>query len=72
MTQQQVKLWDDDDDYCNDDEYIKTHNGYQKHKDQKAKIEEELICITWIVRECVNWLYELCEWVNNKPSGTQL
>ena len=46
VTQQQVKLWDDDDDYCNDDEYIKTHNGYQKCKDQKAKIEEELICIT--------------------------
>ena len=46
VTQQQVKLWDDDNDYCNDDGYIKSHNGYQKRKDQKAKIEEELICIT--------------------------
>ena len=47
VTQQQVKLWDDDNDYCNDDGYIKSHNGYQKRKDQKAKIEEELICIAW-------------------------
>ena len=44
---QQVKLWDYDDDYCDDDEIIKWYKDYQKGKAQKAKIQEELMRITW-------------------------
>ena len=47
MTQQLIELWDDDDDCCNDDEIIKWYDCYQKRKDQKAKIKEELLPITW-------------------------
>ena len=47
VTQQLRKLWDDDDDYCNDDEIIKWYDGYQKRKAQKAKIKEELLPIAW-------------------------
>ena len=41
VTQGQVKMLDDDDDYCNDDGLIKWYNGYKKREVQKAKIEEE-------------------------------
>ena len=32
VTQQKLKIWHDDDDYCSDDEIIKWHDGYVKHK----------------------------------------
>ena len=47
VTQQQVKFWDYDDDYHDDDEIIKWYKDYQKRKAQKAKIQEELMRITW-------------------------
>ena len=47
VTQQQLKIWHDDDDYCNDDELIEWYNGYQKRKAQKAQIKEELMPIAW-------------------------
>ena len=47
VTQQQIGLLDEDDDYCNDDELNKWHNGYHKRKAQKAKIKEELMRIAW-------------------------
>ena len=43
LTQQQLKIWHDDDYYCNDNELIKWRNGYQKRKAQKASIKEELL-----------------------------
>ena len=42
VTQEKLKIWHDDDEYCNDDEFIEWYNGYQKRKAQKAKIKEEL------------------------------
>ena len=45
--QQQVKLWHDDDDYCDDEEIFDCNNDYQKHKVHKAKIEKELMRIVW-------------------------
>ena len=30
VTQQQLKLWHDDYDYCNDDKLIEWYNGYKK------------------------------------------
>ena len=44
VTQQQIELRDDVDDYCNDDdEIIEWYDGYKNRKTQKAKIEEELM-----------------------------
>ena len=46
VTQQQIELRDDVDDYCNDDdEIIEWYDGYKNRKTQKAKIEEELMRI---------------------------
>ena len=42
-TEQQIKIWDDDDKYCNDNEL----NGYKKRKAHKARIKEELLPIAW-------------------------
>ena len=47
VTQQQVKLWHDDDDFYDDNELIKWHDGYQESKAQKAKINEGLLSIAW-------------------------
>ena len=45
VTQQQLKIWHDEDYYCNDDEIIKWYDGYKKRKAQKSKIKEELMPI---------------------------
>ena len=47
VTQQQLKIWHDDDCYCNDDEIIRWYDSYKKRKAQKAKIKEELLPIAW-------------------------
>ena len=47
VTQQQIKIWRDDDEYCDDDELIEWHDRYQKRKAEKAKIKEELLPIAW-------------------------
>ena len=36
VTYQQIKIWHDNDDYCNDDDFIEWYEGYQKRKAQKA------------------------------------
>ena len=43
VTQQKIKIWCDDDEYCNDDELIKWYDGYKARKAQKAKIKKELM-----------------------------
>ena len=47
VTQQQLKLWHDDDYYCNDDEIIKWYDGDKKRKAQKVKLKEVLMPISW-------------------------
>ena len=42
LTQQQLKIWHDDNEYWNDDEIIKWYEGYKKCKAQKGSIKEEL------------------------------
>ena len=42
VTHQQIKIWQDDDDYCNDDKVIEWYKKYEKRKAQKSKIMEEL------------------------------
>ena len=47
VTQQQLKIWHDDDDYCNDNEIIEWYEGHQNRKAQKTQIKKELIPIAW-------------------------
>ena len=47
VTQKQLKIWHDEDDYCNDDELNKWYGGHQKRKSRKAIIKEELLPIAW-------------------------
>ena len=47
VIEQQIQLWYDDDDYCNDDKLSEWYDGYKKRKAQKARIEEELMPIAW-------------------------
>ena len=49
VTHQQIKIWHDNDDYCNDDELIEWYDGYKVRKAQKASIKEELLPIAWKV-----------------------
>ena len=37
MTQQQVKLWHDEDDFYDDDETIESYEGYQKRKARRHR-----------------------------------
>ena len=55
VTQEQIELWDDDNDYCNDDKLIEWYEGYQKHTAQKAKIKDELLPIAWHPSQWWNW-----------------
>ena len=55
VTEQQIKIWDDDDEYCDDDELIKWCNGYKKRKAQKVRIKEELLLITWHPDRVMDW-----------------
>ena len=42
---QQLKIWDDVNDYCNDGKIIEWYDGCKKCKTQKAEIEQQLMCI---------------------------
>ena len=55
VTQQQIKISRDDDEYCGDDELIEWYNSYQKRKAQKAKTKEELLPITWHPDRVMEW-----------------
>ena len=51
----QIKIWHDDDDYCNDNEVIKWYEGYKKRKGQKAKRKEKLLSIAWHPNRVMDW-----------------
>ena len=55
VTQQQIKLWRDDNDYCNDDRLIKWYDRYKKRKAQKTSIKEELMLIAWYPLRYWDW-----------------
>ena len=48
VSQEQLKLWHDSDDYCDDDEIIQWKEGYKKCKTQKATMKEELFLLPGI------------------------
>ena len=37
VTQQQLKLWHDDQDYCNDDKLIEWYNGHKNKRLKKSQ-----------------------------------
>ena len=55
VTQQQLKIWNDYDNYCNNDKLIEWYDGYQKRKAQKASIKEELMPIAWHPSRWWDW-----------------
>ena len=55
VTQKQLKIWHDEDDYCNDDELNEWYGGHQKCKSQKAIIKEELLPIAWHQSRWCDW-----------------
>ena len=55
MAQGQIKIWHNDDDYCNDDEVIEWYEGYQGRMAQKAKIKEELLPIAFHPSRWWDW-----------------
>ena len=55
VTQQQLKIWHDDHEYCNNDELIEWYDGYKKRKAHKAKIKKELIPIAWHPSRWWDW-----------------
>ena len=56
MTQELIKIYHDDDDYCiDDDELFKWYDGYEKCKAQKAQIEKELMPIAWHPSRWLDW-----------------
>ena len=68
VTQEEVKLWHDDNDFYDDDEIIEWYDGYQKRKAQKAKIEKEIMRIAW--HPSCRW--DWCLDVNKKKQTEKL
>ena len=55
VIQEQLKIWDDYNDYWNDNEFIKWYDGYQKRKAQKAQIKKELMPFAWHPNCVMDW-----------------
>ena len=55
VTQEQLEIWHDDDEYCTDDEIIESYKRYEKRKAQKATIKEELMSIAWHPKRVMDW-----------------
>ena len=55
VTQGQIKLWRDHDDYCNDDRLIKWFEGHLKRKAQKISIKKGLMPIAWHPSRYWDW-----------------
>ena len=55
VTDQQIKIWQDNDEYCNDNDMIERFEGYQIRKAQKASIKEELLPIPWNPSKHWDW-----------------
>ena len=55
MSQQQLKLCHDSNDWHGDDKAIGWYEGYKKQKAQTAKIKEELLPIAWNPDRVMDW-----------------
>ena len=68
VTQEQLEIWNDGDDYCIGDEIIEWYKRYKKLRAQKAKIKEELLLIAW---HPSRW-WELCMSEDEKSDAEKL
>ena len=55
VTQEQLEIWHDDNDYCNDPKLVEWYDGYKARKAQKASIKKELMPITWHPSRWWDW-----------------
>ena len=55
VTQEQLEMWHDEDDYCNDLVLIEWYKRYEKWKAQKASIKKELMPIAWHSSRWWDW-----------------
>ena len=55
VTQGQVKIWHDNDDYCDDDKLITWNHHYKKRKAKKAEMKPELMVISWHTTRMQDW-----------------
>ena len=55
VTQEQLEMWHDEDDYCNDLVLIEWYKRYEKRKAQKASIKKELMPIAWHPSRWWDW-----------------
>ena len=55
LTQQQIKIWHDDDYWHNNDFIVEWYYGYQKWKGQKALIKKGLLPIAWHPNRVMDW-----------------
>ena len=55
VTQERVKIWHDDDYYSNVNEIVEWYDHYEKRKNQKSEIKEELIPIAWHTSRWWDW-----------------
>ena len=71
-TDQQIKIWHDNNDHCNDDGLIEWFEGYQIRKAKKAKIKEELLPIAWHPSKCWDWCMSEDEKKKQKNYGDKI
>ena len=55
LTWEQIQLWHDDDEHCDDDKPVEWYDGYKKWKAQKTSIKEELLPIAWHPSRYWDW-----------------
>ena len=55
VKQQHIDLWENDDDYFDDDTLIEWYDGYKKRKAHKASIKEGLMPIAWQPSRWWDW-----------------
>ena len=55
--QELIKIWHEheNNESCNDNNIVVWCDGHQKHKDQKAQIKKELMCIAWHPSRWWDW-----------------
>ena len=55
VTDQQIKIWHDNNEYCNDDELIEWYDGYKARQAQKVSIKERRLPIAWHPSRYWDW-----------------
>ena len=72
LTQQQIKIWHDDDYYCNYDKLIQWYDSCKKRKPQKAEIKDELCLLPGIYQGGGIFVFLRMRKKKQKHSGARL